>query len=73
MNSQYEDRERSLRQLVDVANNQEQSGIMRQHSYNVAGHCLLIADQKNRARDMFNKSYQFTAKDLKPFAKYNSA
>ena len=71
--SQYEDRERALRHLVDVANNPEQSGILRHHSYNVAGHCLLMSNQTDRARDMFNKSYQYTAKNMKPFAKYNSA
>ena len=71
--SQYEDRERALRQLVDVVNNPQQSGIVRHHSYNVAGYCLLMAGQTNQARDMFNKSYQYTAKNLKPFAKYNSA
>ena len=71
--SQYEDRERALRQLVDVVNNPQQSGIVRHHSYNVAGYCLLMAGQTNQAREMFNKSFQFTAQHLKPFAKYNSA
>ena len=70
---QFEDRERALRQLVDVVDNPEQRGIFMHHSYNVAGHCLLISGQTNRARDMFNKSYQFTAQRLKQLSKYNSA
>ena len=71
--SQHEDRKRALRQLIDVVNNPQQSGIVRHHSYNVAGYCLLMAGQTNQARDMFNKSYQFTAQHLKQLAKYNSA
>ena len=38
---QYDNRDRALRQLIDVVNNPEQHGICLYHSHNIAGHCLL--------------------------------
>ena len=64
------DRDRALRLLVDVVDNPEQNGALFHHSFNIAGHCLLLAGQRDRAREMFILSYQFTKG---PFEKYNSA
>ena len=68
--NQYGKRDRALRQVVDVANNVEQCGTHRHHSYNIAGHCLLVVGDKHRAREMFSRSYKFTSP---PFDKVNSA
>ena len=57
---QYDSRDCALRQLVDVANNSKQCGRWPYHSYNIAGHCLLIAGEIDRARDMFSRSHQKT-------------
>ena len=57
---QYEDMNRALRQLVDTVNDRERCGIARYHSYNIAGHCMLMAGFVDMARDMFLKSALFT-------------
>ena len=57
---QYDNRDRALRQLIDVVNNQEQRGHYNWHSYNIAGHCLLSVGQTDKAREMFMGSYQLT-------------
>ena len=44
---QYGDRDCALRLLVDVVNNPEQCGAFRRHSNNIAGHCLLLAGQRD--------------------------
>ena len=49
-----------LRQLVDAVNDKERCGVLRHHSYNIAGHCMLMAGYVEMARDMFLKSAQFT-------------
>ena len=41
---QYDNRDRALRQLVNVTNNDEQCGDFRHHSYNIAG--TLPADRR---------------------------
>ena len=69
---QYDNRDRALRQLVDIANN-ERWGHLHRHSYNIAGHCLLVAGEKDRARDMFLRSYGFTLCQIPSFVKFNSA
>ena len=69
---QYDNRDRALRQLIDVANNYDQSGRMPHHSFNIAGHCLLIAGDIVRARRMFFTSYMLTH-DCPPFDKFNAA
>ena len=67
---QYDDRDRALRLLVDTVKNPEQCGPY--HCANIAGHCLLLAGRRDRAREMFIISYQFT-QTRPPLDKYNSA
>ena len=69
---QYDNRDRALRQLIDVVNNEEQRGHFRFHSYNIVGHCLLSVGETEQARDMFMRSYQITLSDLRHH-RYNSA
>ena len=69
---QYDQRDRSLRQLVDVTNSTEQCGGWPYHSYNITGHCLLLAGDTYRAQDMFDRSYQWTRRE-RVYHKYNSA
>ena len=69
---QYDDRDRALRLLLDTVYNPEQRGTFYHHSLNIAGHCLLLAGRRDRAREMFIRSYQFT-QTRPPFHKYNSA
>ena len=57
---QYDIRDRALRQLVDTVNDNERYGIFRYRSYNIAGHCLLLAGYVDMARDMFRKSALIT-------------
>ena len=68
---QYGNRDRALRLLVDVVNNPEHRGEP-SHSYNIAGHCLLLAGQRYRARELFIRSFQLTQR-YPPLDKYNSA
>ena len=71
---QYDDRDRALRQLADTVNDRERCGAFRHHSYNITGHCLLIAGCVDMARDMFLISAQFThSRRLPIFDKYNAA
>ena len=55
---QFDNRDNSLRQLTEVPEKPEQCGsnCMRYSSFNIAGHCLLVAGDKVRAREMFLKS-----------------
>ena len=69
---QYDDRDRALRQLVDIANDKERCGVLRHHSYNIAGHCMLMAGYVEMARDMFLESAQLTQQDP-VLDKYNAA
>ena len=69
---QYDNRHRALQQLIEVANNPEQCGRTRHHSYNIAGHCLLMTGERDRALDMFNRSIQF-ARCNRMRDKYNAA
>ena len=69
---QYDNRDHALRQLIDVVNNREQCGGRRDFSYNIAGHCLLVAGQIDRARSMFIRSRRFREK-LPISEKCNSA
>ena len=69
---QYDDRDRALCLLVDTVSNPEQCGVFYHHSLNIAGHCLLLAGWRDRAREMFALSYQLT-QTRHPFHKYNSA
>ena len=58
--SQYDNRDRALRQLVEVVDNPEQYGRIRilHHACNIVGHCLRSVGQTARAREMFFKSCQ---------------
>ena len=60
---QYDNRDRALQQLIEVVNNPEQCGKEPYRSYNIAGHCLLVTGERERARDMFNRSIQFSRRD----------
>ena len=51
----YGDRDRALRLLVDVVNNPEQREASMNRTLNIAGHCLLLAGQRDRARELFIK------------------
>ena len=51
----YDNRDRALRQLVDTFNDRERCCVNIDHSYNIAGHCLLITGNVDMARDMFLK------------------
>ena len=59
MMQQYDNRDRALQQLIEVANNREQRGVP-WTSWNIAGHCLLLAGRRVQARDMFYRSYMAT-------------
>ena len=69
---QYDNRDRALQELIVVVNNSEQCGIRRHHSYNIAGHCLLMTGEKDIAHDMFYKSIQFARWDPE-WDRYNAA
>ena len=68
---QYDDRDRALQHLTDVAYNMKQNG-RELSSLNLAGHCLLIAGQKARAQIVFVRS-DVQGKMVPPYDKYNSA
>ena len=71
---QADNRDRALRQLVDTVNDRERCCVFTHHSYNIAGHCLLMAGNVEMARDMFQKSAQLTHRLRPPvFDKYNAA
>ena len=71
---QYDNRDRALRQLVDTVNDDERCSIVRYHSYNIAGHCMLMAGYVEMARNMFLESAKFTHSRRSPaLEKYNSA
>ena len=57
---QYDNRDRALSQLVDIANDPERCGLLKKHSYNITGHCLLIAGQTETARGLFLSSAHYT-------------
>ena len=68
---QYDRRDRALLHLIEVTDNPEQRG-MPFTSFNIAGHCLLLAGKRDQARDMFYHSYIMSLM-FPPFDKYNSA
>ena len=68
---QYDNRDRSLWQLTDLAIHKKPHGDILT-SYNIAGHCLLLAGKRDDARFMFIVSY-ITSQLLPPCDKYNSA
>ena len=71
---QYDNRNRALRQLMDTANDEDRCGLRTYHSYNIAGHCMLISGYVELAREMFLRSAQFTHRMRPPVLdKYNDA
>ena len=69
----YDNRDRALRQLVDTVSDPERGSILAHYSYNIAGHCLLLAGQVDLARTLFLKSIEFTSNMGKVWDDYNSA
>ena len=71
---QYDNRDRALRQLVDTVTDRERCSALRHHSYNIAGHGMLMAGYVEMARVMFQRSAQFTHRMRPPVLdKYNTA
>ena len=71
---QYDNRDRALRQLVDIVYDRERCSFWRHHSFNIAGHCMLMAGYEEMAKTLFLESAQFTHSLPSPaFDKYNSA
>ena len=70
---QYDQRDRALRQLTEHMTGHSLSSVSLfcHHSFNIAGHCLLIAGDIARARDMFSISKMFSSHA--PFSNGNSA
>ena len=69
---QYDNRDRALHQLVDVANNRRESVTNMHGALNITGHCLFLAGDTTQAREFFIRSYQYTQNDP-PWDKHNSA
>ena len=71
---QYYNRHRALRQLVDTVYDRERCSLARYQSYNIAGHCMLMAGYVEMARKLFLTSAQYTH-NLRSLGldKYNSA
>ena len=68
---QNDNRDRALQHLVDAALDEEQTGVA-SHSLNLAGHCLLVAGERSRAKNIFWTSDLFSK--MTPLRqKYNSA
>ena len=71
---QYDNRDRALRQLVETVNDIERCSVVRYYSYNIAGHCMLMAGCVEMARNMFLESARYTHCDRSHVLdKYNSA
>ena len=72
---QYGERDSTLHEFIDYVNNSDQCEcdiLTLHHSYNIAGHCLLMAGEPEQARGMFTRSYRYT-QTKPPWNKYNSA
>ena len=67
---QYDNRERALQQLIEVAHNKEQCGYP-WTSLSIAGHCLLLAGRRVQARDLLYSSYM--ASQITGLDTWNSA
>ena len=71
---QYDSRHRALRQLVDTVNDEERCCVVRNNSYNIAGHCMLMAGHVEMAKRIFLLSVKMTHMLPSPaYDKYNSA
>ena len=72
--NQHDDRDRALHQLIDCLTDYERCGVFKHHSYNIAGHCMLLVGNVETARNMFLESAQDTQIPVCPaFNKYNAA
>ena len=69
---QYDNRDRALRQLVDTVNDRERYGVLRDISFNIAGHCMLMAGYVDMALLMFLESTRLTHQ-TPVLDKYNTA
>ena len=70
---QYDRRECALQQLMEVAYNYMYEPLGNPvTTWNIAGHCLLLAGKRAQARDMFYRSYTLSQR-YPPLDKYNSA
>ena len=58
---QYDNRDRALQQLIEVAYNRKQRGMKQPYtSLSIAAHCLLLAGRRVQARDLLYRSYMAT-------------
>ena len=69
---QYQNRDRALQLLVEVATDDTRCGKNRHRSYNIAGHCLWYVGEDARARDMFSRSCNWSSRHPE-FDVFNSA
>ena len=71
---QYDDRQRTLKQLLDAVKHPQQRARRSHFSFNIAGHCLIRAGEYMRAMDMFVESIWSVAIQFAPaLSEYNSA
>ena len=72
---QHDKRDRALRQLADTVMNPEQleRSNITHHSYNIVGHCLLVAEQVDMARLLFSISIEISRIRGDEYEKHNSA
>ena len=70
---QYDNRDRALDQLADTLKDPERCSRPAHHSYNIAGHCLLLTRQVDLARILFLKSIEYTSQLGNAYDDYNSA
>ena len=70
---QYENRNQALCQLANTVSDSERCSRPAHHSFNITGHCLLLAGQIDLARTLFLKSIEFTNNLGKAWDDYNSA
>ena len=57
---QYDNMHCALRQLIDAVFDPEQHENLIYHSYNIAGHCLMLIGETVQALDLFKLSYETT-------------
>ena len=57
---QYDNRDRALCQIIGTLYDKERNNSIRHQSYNIAGHCVLMAGYVEIAREMFLESVLFT-------------
>ena len=72
---QYCQRDRVFVELENIATDDLKNGhiMNRHHAFNITGHCLLIAKQKDRALKMFKNSHDDLTRKCPTVVQYNSA